>query len=67
MVVGSELVPEYVELRADSNVLSDLVDILDVIVINDDLRADELVRSNDSREDIDESCFSCSVVAQNPH
>lgn len=67
VVVGSELVPEYVELRADSYVLPDLVDILDVIVIDDDLRANKLVRSNHSREDIDESCFSCSVVAQNPH
>lgn len=53
MVIGSELIPQYVELWTYSDVLSNLVDILDVIVVNYYFWADELVRSNYARKNID--------------
>ena len=44
MLLGSELIPENVELRTQSDMFANLVDIVNVLSVNDDLSVIENIR-----------------------
>ena len=67
MLLSCDLVPQDIELGANSDMLPDLIDVWDWSVINNDLKIPGFVWRNDSSEDIYQSCFACSIVAQNSH
>ena len=67
MVLGSQLAPQNVELRAYTNVFPDFVYFLDASVVNDDFQVRFFIRTDDSSQDIDQSGFSGTIVPQNAH
>ena len=67
MFLGSQLIPKNIKLWANSNMFPDLIYIVNRSIVNDDLHGLSRVRSDDSCEYIDQSCFSCTVMSQNTH
>lgn len=67
VLLCSNFVPKDIELRTQTDVFPYLVDVADALSIDDDLSFLVVIRIEDACEDVDQSCLSCSVVAQNSH
>jgi hypothetical protein len=67
MFLGREFAPQNIKLRANSNILPNLIDPLNAPPINDDLEVLGLVGADDAGQDVDEGRFARPVVAQNAH
>ena len=53
MLLGSELIPENVELCTQPDMFANLVDIVNVLSVNDDLSVIENIRIQNTSQNID--------------
>jgi hypothetical protein len=67
MFLRSELVPQDIKLRAHPNMLSNLVDVGDVMIVDDNLRPYHFIRSNYSSQNVNQSSLPCTIMPQNAH
>ena len=67
MLIGCELLPQNIELSAQTNMFSDLVYFVDTLSVDNDLGLFRLVGWDNSCKYVDKCCFSCSVVTKYSH
>ena len=67
MLLRRQLPPQNIKLRANPNILPNLIDPLNAPPINDDLEGLGLVGTDDAGQDVDEGGFAGAVVAQDAH
>lgn len=63
MLIGSHFIPKDIELGTYSNVFSDLVNVFNAFVVDDDLQVFGIIRADNSSQNVDQGCFSCTVMA----
>lgn len=67
MLLSCQLIPKNVELSTETNMLANLVNIINILSVDDDFCLLEIVGIQNACKDINECCFTCSIVTQYRH